>query len=87
VNILRDIIICFIALVYVNYLVFLRRLKHSGLWLGDLALPTRKRHLRLRRKIMALRLRERLAHDRLHATLVLEVVDGGPQRLCLIGFY
>jgi hypothetical protein len=36
-NILGDISICFVALVYVNYLVFLRRLKHGGLWLGDLS--------------------------------------------------
>jgi hypothetical protein len=31
VNILHDIDICFIAIVHMNYLVFLRRLKHDGL--------------------------------------------------------
>jgi hypothetical protein len=35
-NILHDINICFIALVDVNYLVFLRRLKHGGPGLGEL---------------------------------------------------
>jgi hypothetical protein len=82
-NILGDISICFVALVYVNYLVFLRRLKHGGLWLGDLSLPPWRRHLlfrhlRLRRKNVSLRLCERLAHVGLRTPLVLEVVDGGP---------
>jgi hypothetical protein len=39
VNILRDIDTSFITLVYVYYLFFLQRLKHSGPWLGELFLP------------------------------------------------
>jgi hypothetical protein len=82
VNILRDIDICFIALVYLNYLVLLRRLKHGGLWLRDLFLPTRRchllfRHLRLRRENGALSLHKTLARGGLHALLVLEVVGEG----------
>jgi hypothetical protein len=62
VNILHDIDICFIALVYMNYLVFLQRLKHGGLW-HDLFLPEQRHHLlfwhlRLRRDNMVLRLRK-----------------------------
>jgi hypothetical protein len=92
VNILHDIGICFIALVYLDYLVFLRRLKHDGLWLGDLFLPTQRRHLpfwhlRLRRENGALRLRKRLVHGGLRAPLVLEVAGEGLQRLWLIGLY
>jgi hypothetical protein len=37
-NILCDINICFIIVLYVNYLVFLLRLKHGGPWLGKLSL-------------------------------------------------
>jgi hypothetical protein len=86
VNILHDISICFIALVYVNYLVFLRRLKHGGLWLSDLFLPTWwrhlfLRHLRLRRENGALKLCKRLSRGRLRAPLVLEVVGEDPRRL------
>jgi hypothetical protein len=47
-NILHDINICFIALVHVNYLVFLRRLKHGGPWLGELSLPAWRCHLLFR---------------------------------------
>jgi hypothetical protein len=54
VNIIRDIDICFAALVRVNYLPFLRRLKHSGPWQGELFLPMWRHnlllwHLRLRK--------------------------------------
>jgi hypothetical protein len=38
VNILRDINVCLIALVYVGCLVFVRWLEHGGLWLGKLSL-------------------------------------------------
>jgi hypothetical protein len=80
-NILCDISICFVALVYVNYLVFLQMLKHDGLWLGKLSLLAWRRHLLfqhlwLRRKNGVLRLHERLAHGGLCTPLVLEVVDG-----------
>jgi hypothetical protein len=82
VNILCDIDICFTALVYMNYLVFLQRLKHGGLW-HDLFLPERRhhllfRHLRLRRENRALGLHKRLARGGLHTPLVLEVVGEGP---------
>jgi hypothetical protein len=40
VNILCDISICFISLVYVYYLIFVRRLKHGSAWLGESFLPT-----------------------------------------------
>jgi hypothetical protein len=46
VNILHDINVCFIALVYVNYLFFLRRMKCGGPWLGMLSLLARRCHLR-----------------------------------------
>jgi hypothetical protein len=43
--ILRDINVCFIALVYMDYLIFLQRLKHGGPWLGKLSLSAQRRHL------------------------------------------
>jgi hypothetical protein len=45
VNILHDIGICFIALVHMHYLFFLRRLKHDGPWMGELFLPSQRRYL------------------------------------------
>jgi hypothetical protein len=42
-NILCDISICFIALVYMDCLVFLRRLKHGGPWLNELVWLLRRR--------------------------------------------
>jgi hypothetical protein len=55
VNILHDISICFIAFVYMDCLVFLRRLKREGPWLNELAQllqrhPLLSRHLQLRRR-------------------------------------
>jgi hypothetical protein len=92
VNILCNIDICFIALVHVNYLVFLQRMKHVSLWLGNLFLPVLKRHLlfhhfRLRIENGALRLDKRLAHGGLRAPLVLEVAGEGQRRLWLMGLY
>jgi hypothetical protein len=55
VNILRDIGICFIVLIYMDCLVFLRSLKRGIPWLNELAHllprhPLLSGHLRLRRK-------------------------------------
>jgi hypothetical protein len=79
-NILHDISICFISLVYLYCLIFVRSLKHDSAWLGKLFLPARRRCLlsrqfRLRRENMTLRLHGRLVRGGLCAPLVLEVTD------------
>jgi hypothetical protein len=72
VNILHDINVCLVAPVYMDYLVFLQRLKHDSPW----------RHLQARhlcpRKEEAVGLREKPALDEVRVRLVLEVVDEGP---------
>jgi hypothetical protein len=90
-NILPDIDICFNALVHMYYLVFLRRLKHGGLWMGRLFLPTWRCHLlfwRLwpTRKDRVLRLRERLVCHGMSALVVLEVTVECPREPWLNGF-
>jgi hypothetical protein len=50
VNILHDISIYFISLVYLYYLIFVRRLKHNSAWLGKSFLPT-QRHSLLSRQL------------------------------------
>jgi hypothetical protein len=82
VDILRDIDICFIAFVHERYLVFLRRLKRGGPWVGKLFMLARRhcllfRCLQPRRGNMVLKLRERPARLGLRALLVLEVVGEG----------
>jgi hypothetical protein len=85
VNILHDIKCLFYCIVYVDYLVFLRRLKHGGPWLDKLSLST-QRHLCPRRENKAVGLREKLALGEVRVPLVLEVVGEDPRRSKLIGF-
>jgi hypothetical protein len=80
--ILRDVNVCIIALVYMDYLVFLRRLKHGGPWLGKLSLSAQKHHLWPshlcpRRKNKVVGLREKPALGMVRDWLVLEVVGEG----------
>jgi hypothetical protein len=79
-NILRDINVCFIALVYIDYLIFLQRLKHGSPSLGKLSLSTHLRpgHLCPRRESEVVGLREKPAHDKVRVLLVLEVTREGP---------
>jgi hypothetical protein len=48
VNILRNINVCLIALVYLSCLVFVQRLERGSPWLGKLSLSARWRHFRPR---------------------------------------
>jgi hypothetical protein len=82
VNILHR-IFCFITLVYMDYLVFLRRLKHGDPWLGELSPLARLRHLlsersRLRGRDEVLQFHIKLMLSGLHVQLVLGVADDGP---------
>jgi hypothetical protein len=91
VNILHDINVCFIALVYVNYLVFLRRHKHDSPWLGQFSLLAPRRHLwpghpSPRREREVVGLHEKPALGEVHVQLMLEVAGKDPRRLKPIGF-
>jgi hypothetical protein len=71
VNILHDISICFISLIYEYYLIFVRRLKHGSARLGKSFLPTQRHHLLsqqiwLRRENEVLKLHRRLVCGVLH---------------------
>jgi hypothetical protein len=85
VNILCNISNCFIAHVYMDCLVFLRRLKCGSPWLNELARLLQRHpllfgHLRLRRKDEVLVLHRKLVFYGLPVQLVLEVTDEGPQK-------
>jgi hypothetical protein len=82
-NILHDINVCLIALIYMGCLVFVRRLEHGGPWLGKLSLLAQRRHfwprhLCPRGDDRAVKLHERPAIGELTIWLVLEVMDTGP---------
>jgi hypothetical protein len=81
VNILHDINVCLVAPVYMDYLVFLQRLKHDSPWLVKLSLSVQRRHLQAGhlcpRKEEAVGLRKKPALDEVRVRLVLEVVDEG----------
>jgi hypothetical protein len=86
VNILHDIGICFISLVYVYYLIFVQRLKHDSAWLGKLFLPVQRhcllsQQLQLRRENVGLRFHGRIVRSGLRAPLVLDVTDESPRSL------
>jgi hypothetical protein len=89
-NIPHDINVYFVAPIYMDYLVFLRRLKHGGLWLVKLSLPVERHHLWTRcfcpRKDEVVGLHEKPTLSEVHARLVLEVTGEGLQRSKPIGF-
>jgi hypothetical protein len=90
-NILSDINVCLITLVYVGCLVFVRRLERDGLWLGKLSLSARRCHFRPRRLYprrddRVVKLHERPSIGELHVWLVLGVADKGLRRSKPIGF-
>jgi hypothetical protein len=72
-------------------LVFLRRLKRGGLWLGELIQLVHRHHLRsgrlrLIKKDEAVKLHKEPAFGGLRIQLMLEVTDEGPRKSKPIGF-
>jgi hypothetical protein len=91
VNILHDINVCLIALVYMGCLVFVQTLEHSGLRLGKLSLSMRRCHfwpkrLCLRRDDGAVKLQKSPAIDELRIRLMFEIANKVLWRSKPIGF-